>query len=306
MKVRTHVQSFAGRPVESYSTDDGVQNVDAAIRIAGDYENDVELVDLLDALREDEQAPQIKALILGMWSSDTDDPADPVYEKLVEPETVAAFSSLTALFVGDITGEEQNISDINQADIAPVMRAYPALRTLRIRGGFELALNGLDSDALETLIVETGGLSRDCIAQVCAARLPNLEHLELWLGSERYNYGKQHTIDDVMPILSGRLFPKLRHLALRDCEYTDELARALADAPVLSQLDTLDLSMGTLGDEGANALIASPQVKKLKQLDVSHHYMSPAVAAALAALGPTVIAKDAQGAGDERYVQVAE
>jgi hypothetical protein len=305
MKVRTHVQSFAGRPVESYSTDDGVQNVDAAIRIAGDYENDVELVDLLDALRADPKAPQIKALILGMWSSDTDDdPVDPVYEKLVEPETVAAFSSLTALFVGDITGEEQNISDINQADIAPVMRAYPALRTLHIRGGFELALNGLDSDALETLIVETGGLSRDCIAQVCAARLPNLENLELWLGTE--NYGGDHTVDDVMPILSGRLFPKLRRLALRDCEYTDDLARAVADAPVLSQLDTLDLSMGTLGDEGAQALIASPQVKKLKRLDVSHHYMSPAVAQELSALGPKVIANDAQGAGDERYVQVAE
>jgi hypothetical protein len=304
MTVGDHAASFSGRPIEEYSPDDGIQNSDAAIRIACEFDGDVSMTDLLDTLRADPSAPEIKALVLGLWATDVDDPADPVYAKLAEPETVAAFSSLTALFVGDIIGEEQEISWINQADIAPVMRAYPALQTLRVRGGNGLALGGLDSDALETLIVETGGLSRECIAQVCAARLPNLKHLELWLGSE--NYGANHTVDDVMPILSGRLFPKLRHLALRDCEYTDDLARAVADAPVLSQLDTLDLSMGTLGDEGAQALIASPQVKKLKRLDVSHHYMSPAVAKELAALGPKVIADDAQGAGDERYVQVAE
>jgi hypothetical protein len=304
MTINDHAASFAGRPIEEFSSDVGIQNVDAAIRLACEFEGDVSMTDLIDQLREDPKAPQIKALVIGLWATDVDDPADPVYAKLAEPETVEAFASLTALFVGDIVYEEQEISWIKQGDVAPVLRAYPALEVLRVRGGDGLVLAGLESDALETLIVETGGLSRECVAQVCAAKLPNLAHLELWLGSE--DYGGEHTVDDVMPLLSGRLFPKLRHLGLRDCQYTDDLARALVDAPVLSQLRSLDLSMGTLGDVGAQSLIASPLLKKLELLDVSHHYMSPAVATELAAQGPTVRATDAQGPDAERYIQVAE
>jgi hypothetical protein len=307
MTIGEHDSTFEGRPIEEFSSDAGVQNVEAAIRLAVAYdawEDGTKVPDLIAQLCEDPKAPQVKALVIGPWGYDGDDPADPIYAKLAEPEVAETLSGLKALFVGDITYEEQEISWIVQGDVAPVLAAYPQLEVLRVRGGNGLALNGLESSSLKKLIVEAGGLRREIIEQVCNSKLPNLEHLELWLGSE--NYDANHTVDDLMPLLSGRLFPKLRYLGLRDCEYTDDVARAAADAPVLSQLDTLDLSMGTFGDDGARALIASPQTKKLKTLDVSHHYMSPAVAAELAAIGPKLIADEGQDPGAERYIQVSE
>lgn len=299
--------TFAGRPIEEWNNEDGIRNSEAAIRVALDYdmwEDETKLPDLLSELCEDPKAPQIKALIIGPWSYEPEDGVGAVYERLASPEVVEQLSGLRALFVGDINAEASEISWITQGDVGPVLRAYPALEVLRVRGGNELALSSLSSTALETLIVESGGLPRSVIETICAAKLPNLQHLELWLGSE--NYGADHSIDDLMPILSGRLFPKLRHLGLRDCEYTDDVARAISDAPVLGQLESLDLSMGTLGDVGAAALLASPQLSRLKRLDVSHHYMTDEVRRRLEASGPVVVANEAQGAESERYIQVSE
>jgi hypothetical protein len=306
MTVSKHDSTFAGRPIEQFSG--AIQNPDAAIRVSVEYdqwEDGTRVADLIDALSKDPQASRVRALVIGPWDYESDESAvTPIYEKLCEPAVVEKLRGLTALFLGDITYEEQEISWIGQGDVDPIVRAYPSLEVLRVRGGNGLSLGALDAPALTTLIVEAGGLPGAVLSQVCGARLPNLEHLELWLGSE--NYGSDHTVDDLMPILSGRLFPKLRYLGLRDCEYTDDVARALAEAPVLSQLETLDLSMGTFGDDGANALLASAQVKKLRKLDVSHHYMTPEVAEQLAALGPEVVANDPQGPDEDRYIQVSE
>ncbi len=133
----------------------------------------------------------------------------------------------------------------------------------------------------------------------------SLESLELWLG--RDDYGADHRIDDLMPLLSGRLFPKLKHLGLRNCEYTDEIASAIADAPILKQLRSLDLSMGTLGDAGANVLLASPLFAKLESVDLSHHYMSSAVVKKIMKAGPKMLAKDLRTEEEgARYTQVGE
>ncbi|MBL8677688.1 MAG: STM4015 family protein [Myxococcales bacterium] len=308
MVVSSQASTFAGRPIEQWDNEIGIQNADAAIRVGLDYdawEDGTKLPDLLSELCEDPKAPQIKALVIGAWSFEPEDGASELYARLASPEIVARLSSLRALFVGDITGEECEISWITQSDVGPVLRAYPALEVLQVRGGNSLALSDLSSPALVKLVIETGGLPRSCIESVCNAKLPNLAHLELWLGSE--NYGADHSVDDLMPLLSGRLFPKLRYLGLRDSEYSDEIARVIADAPVLSQLETLDLSMGTLGDEGAEALLASPQIAKLATLDVSHHYMSDAMVKRLASIGPRLLSSEPQGAdSNRRYIQVSE
>jgi len=81
----------------------------------------------------------------------------------------------------------------------------------------------------------------------------------------------------------------------------------VAASPLMARIETLDLSLGTLGDEGAEALLTSPAVKKLKRLDLRHHYMSDAVIKRFATLGPNVDLSEAQGEDDEdRYVSVGE
>src|SRR5262249_31311861 len=99
---------------------------------------------------------------------------------------------------------------------------------------------------------------------------------------------------------------------LRDDAHADATAAALASAPVVSMLDTLDLSMGTLGDEGAKALMKNPALRKLKHLILRHHYLSDEMMERLRKLGPKVDVDDKQTPADggdgelHRYVEVFE
>ena len=97
-----------------------------------------------------------------------------------------------------------------------------------------------------------------------------------------------------------------------DAVAADEVATAVAKAPVLERIEVLDLSLGTLGDVGGEALLNSPLVTKLKRLDLSHHYLSEAVQQRLAALPVEEIMEDEQTPDDwgdgelHRYVAVSE
>lgn len=104
---------------------------------------------------------------------------------------------------------------------------------------------------------------------------PALEYLELWLGSE--NYGGDTTVADLEPILSGERLPALRHLGLQNSEIQDEVAAAVASAPVVARLESLAQSMGTLTDMGAEALLSGRSLTHLRRLDLHHHFLSDAM-----------------------------
>jgi hypothetical protein len=155
-----------------------------------------------------------------------------------------------------MASESCEISWIVQGDYAPILATFLSLEALRIRGGTGLEFSPCRHEKLKSLTIETGGLSGSTIGMLCGLDLPNLQYLELWLGSE--NYGGDSTLADLEPILSGRAFPKLRYLGLRNAEYTADIAHVLTHSPVLEQLVELDLSIGTLTDEGAAPLIDCP------------------------------------------------
>src|SRR5207249_2377581 len=148
---------------------------------------------------------------------------------------------------------------------------------------------------LKSLILQSGGLPGSVVRAVAAAELPELEHLELWLGEDQY--GGSATLADLAPILSGTRFPKLRYLGLRDAEEADQIAAAVATAPVTERIRVLDLSLGTLSDQGAMSLLASPAVARLEKLDIHHHFCSEAMVEKLNGLGIVLDAGDRQ---DER------
>ena len=208
-----------------------------------------------------------------------------------------------------MTFEECEISWINQADVGPLLAAYPGLEHLRVRGGMGLGFGMDRHDGLRTLILESGGLPAGVVRQVAAAELPRLAHLELWTGDD--GYGGDTTVADLAPILAGERLPALRHLGLRNCQIADEVAAALAHAPVLGRLETLDLSLGNLGDEGAVALLEGGNLGGLRRLDIHHHYVSDEALDGLKALGLDLGDGDGQGDADEsdrsiRYIAVSE
>jgi hypothetical protein len=303
MGVSSNLVTFLGKTVEDYSPDSPV-NTDLVYRLRVEYDDDVNVCELLDSFAGDPQAGNVESLIIGRWNSEDEDTADSVVEKLVELKDV--FTNLKALFIGDITYEENEISWIEQGDMSPVLDAYPRLEHFQVRGGTDLEFSNLRHDNLTTLIIETGGCPPNVISEVCAAHLPRLNKLEIWLGSE--NYGFESTVEDLSPILYGNIFPTLTHLGLMDTEIQDEVAMAVANSPVLNQLKVLDLSMGTLSDTGAEALVNAEGIRKLEHLNLRHHYMSADMVGKIEGLGISVDVSDWEDPEDEedRYVETGE
>lgn len=302
--VSEHAQTFLGKPVLDYSPPTTIDPGQYVYRLRVDYDDEsVTITDLLEALVRDPRVGDVQELIIGQFNTDVSESTFEVVDKLVALKD--SFKALKALFIGDITYEECEISWINQTDITPVLKAFPQLEHLQVRGGDGLSFSELAHDKLTTLIIETGGLPPTVVKQVNAARLPNLQKLELWLGSDEYGFAS--TIEDLKPILSGMLFSKLTWLGLMDSVIQDDIAIAVAEAPVLKQLQELDLSMGVLTDKGAAALLKSEGIRKLQHLNLRHHFLSEAMMEQLKGLGISINLDDKEEEDDDyRFVEVAE
>jgi hypothetical protein len=306
MAIHHSDDTFLGKPIVNYEPDVGIVDpIDTVYRLRVEYDDEMSILDLLASFANDDNASKVTSLIIGMWDYDYSSQA--VVELLVTLRD--RLPNLTAIFVGDIEDEENQISWIQQSDLSPLLNAYPHLEYLQVRGNDGLSFGSLKHERLKTPIVETGGLSVNRVREVCKAQLPQLEHLELWLGTE--DYGGDATVEDLAPILAGNLFPKLTYLGLRDSAIADAVATAVATAPVLQQVKVLDLSLGNIGDIGATALLASPYLHHLEKLDLNYHYISDEVISQLEQLSIAVDLSDAQDAdeydGEEyRYIAVAE
>ena len=306
MGIYQHVEKWIGKPVVDYTTALGIAYpIEIIYRLSVEYESEHSIIDLLADFTAHPNASKVPGLIIGMW--DYDDSSQAVVEFLTD--AAQNLPSLSALFLGDITGDENEISWIEQSDLSRLLTAYPQLEHLQVRGNEGLILGELKHDRLKTLIVETGGLSVERVREVSQAQLPQLEHLELWLGDD--NYGGNTTAEDLAPILSGQLFPKLQYLGLRDSCIADEIATSVATAPILQQIAVLDLSLGNLGDIGAAALLASPFIDRLTKLDLNHHYISAALRAEFEKLEIEVNLSEARETEDDddeeyRYIAVSE
>jgi hypothetical protein len=313
MGIYEHATQFAGLPVVDWEPGRRLRNPDrTAYRLSLDFEETeagAQWSDRLASFLEDPASGQVRAIVVGIWGGESYVLANSsaVVEALVAARD--RLPNLRGLFLGDIIQEENEISWIEQSDISPLFHAYPTLEHFRVRGTQNLTLGTLQHDHLKSLTIESGGLPVAIVHDVAAAQLPALEHLELWLGTP--DYGGDATVEDLAPILSGRFFPKLRYLGLRDSEIADEVAAAVAGAPVLDRIRVLDLSLGTLTDEGAAALLASPAVAHLEKLDIHHHYCSQQMVERLHGLGIDLDAGDPQQAEEHRgevwrYVAVGE
>lgn len=310
MAIYENLTTFFGMPVVDFKQAGDLKDFgSSAPRLRCEYDSPETLRDHLALLLDQPGVASLQALVLGAWMENGEafevSPQSTI-ELLVSAKE--QLPNLRALFVGDIISEENEISWIGQSDHSAVWGAFPDLEYFGARGGNGLRLGRVNSQKLATLVIQAGGLPSIVVREALEANAP-LEHLELWLGDE--GYGANTSVEDFDELLSGKLFPVLRTLALRNCQYTDQLAEALAAAPIMDRIERLDLSLGTLTDRGAKALMESGKLQRLASLDVSHHFMSPAVAAELQKAGPGVIASDPQepdnwNGQDHYHVAVSE
>ena len=309
--ITEHASEWLGFPVALFNSEvseKGVPDYENKIyRIALDWDSEADFTTLFSRFLSNPAAFKTPAVIIGQFHGD--DPSqgsEEVVQLLVSAHS--KLPNLRGIFIGDVISEENEISWIVQTDISPLMAAYPNLEHLRLRGTGELSFGGrLVHERLKSLTIETGGLPPPLFQEVLGSELPALESLELWLGTP--GYGGDVEIADLQPLLSGELFPALKNLGLRDSENANDIAVALSAAPLLSRLNSLDLSLGTLNDLGGKALLGNPALKRLKRLDLHRHYLSKDMMAALKREFLTVNVDDPQGdktAADDRYVAVSE
>ncbi len=304
------VETLHGKPVIDYVAGEGLGKADGKVyRLRVSWDNDG-FDELIEAFAEEEALESLDALVLGAWSMD-----EPVAREALEHlmPLVERLQGLRSLVFMDYEQEESEISWLISADLAPLLHALPKLEYFKTRGGEGLEFRELKHEALRSLIVETGGLGAQTITQIAAAALPELEHLELWLGSS--DYGFDATLDTLKPLIVGLPYPeqcypfaKLRSLALCNSELQDAIAEAFVGAPVLKQLDALDLSKGIMTDLGARALAECEDLGALTKLDVSRNYIADVtVFDRLRARGVEVDASgQKQPDGDYYYVELSE
>ncbi|GAA0452585.1 hypothetical protein Ade02nite_00560 [Paractinoplanes deccanensis] len=275
MTIHHHLKTFAGLPV--VEIDDATEPVDpASVAWRIDMEDFEASAEEFEAAFE--QMMKLSgpsgptALIVGEWGSAYDTPFP--FELLIR--NAGRLGGLRALFVGEMSSEQCEISWINQTDVTPFLQAFPALERFWVRGAQGLELTPIRHEGLRELVIQSGGLPATVARAVGACDFPRLTHLELWLGVDAY--GGDARADDLAPILSGRAFPALTHLGLCNAEIVEELAAAVAAAPVVARLTRLDLSLGVFGDAGAESLLAGQPLTHLETLDLHHHFMSAEMA----------------------------
>ncbi|MFV2179969.1 STM4015 family protein [Actinomadura sp. LOL_016] len=261
--------------------------------------------DVWKKFRESVDTTEIRALIFGYWGADYDTTLTYPVPLLVE--AAASFPKLRSVFLGDIESEESEISWINHGDITSVFEAFPELECFEVRGGNGLVMEPVKHDGLRMLRFESGGLPAGVVRAVGASDLPNLEVLDLWLGED--GYGGDAAVADLAPILSGERLPELTHLGLEDAQIEDEIAEAVAGAPVVARLESLSLAMGILTDRGAEALLAGQPLTHLRRLDLHHHFLSESMMERVEAALPGVdvdLDDRQEPDGDWFFIEVSE
>ncbi|MFD7122300.1 STM4015 family protein [Streptomyces sp. NPDC059892] len=292
-----HVEHFHGLPVLTVPPYTPATELPDAGSVAwrlctGPYSSDEDYEDYWDRFTSTVELERVRALVLGHGAHYMPDQA------LIDLSS--RLVGLEALFLNDLEDDEEMISSIGQPDLAPLLAAFPGLRELAVRGGDGLDFPVTGHAGLRSLRIESGGLPPEAAEHIAAADLPSLERIELWFGEE--DYGGGTTVEQLAPLLAGDRKPALRHLGLQNSPIQDELAAAIASAPVVPRLTSLSLSMGTLSDEGAEALLHGQPLTHLKELDLSHHFLSEAMMLRIwTALEPAGVRVNLYGRNDREY-----
>lgn len=262
-----------------------------------DYsENDKNAKTMISDILADSELSQLDRLVVGCWGESWDNSVQPIIDGIVENKD--KFAGIKSLFVGDMEFEECEVSWIEQGDYSGLWAAMPQLEELTIKGSTNLSLGSIQHENLKSLEIICGGLPKEVLASIAAAKLPSLEKLSLYIGIE--DYGFDGSVADIEAMLEKSDFPKLKELGILDSEEQDEVAEAVVKCKYMKQIQTLDLSCGTLTDKGGQIILdALPSFANIKEVNLEFHYMSDEMMKKLQGLDADVNVDDQQE--DDEY-----
>jgi photosystem II stability/assembly factor-like uncharacterized protein len=232
--------------------------------------------------------------------------------KLIAPRS---FPTLRSLILGEIFGEgdEDGPTAFDWGplgDPSSICASLPKLETLRIYCG-SLKLGRLVLPHLRVLALGVKSrLDRASMKSLLASALPSLEKLTLIFGGD--DDDGISTAKALEPLLKDapECFPRLTSLGIVNFRETNELIVPLAKSKLIAQLRELNLSSGTLADEGAAQLLSyAPAFTHLDAINVRSSYLSKELVSKLEALGGPAIDARLQRSDpgfDERTPSIVE
>lgn len=226
---------------------------------------------MVQEILEDPELPDLEGIIIGSWGGAWEEDCQALIDGFVAYKD--KFSHIKKLFIGDMDFEECEVSWIMQGDYGDLWAAMPQLEEITIKGATDLRLGEINLPNLKSFTIICGGLSTDIIQCIQKAKMPLLEKLSLYIGSDSYGFdGDANTIRE---LLEKSDFPKLRYLGILDSEIQDELAEVVLDSKYMKQIETLDLSYGTLTDKGGELLASKiGDYPNLKKLELEYHFLT--------------------------------
>lgn len=268
-----------------------------------DSEFDGRTVDILDAVLSH---PSGRFVVEFAFQSNGD-PNENDLQDLIDLLGKKAPATTRKITFGDNIDQ---ISWHHTGNLKKLWKGVPNLQVLEVEtGGFDVGK--MVAPALERAVFITGGLTSKCAKSIANAEMPRIQHLELYYGDE--DYGCDCSVKDVRPLLRRTDLEHLEYLGLKNAQFANEIASALPGASVLKTLKTLDLSLGTMTDEGAQALVAAKDsLKHLESLDLTSNFLTADGIKAVKGLCRKVITNDQQDADDwgdgelHYYVSVSE
>lgn len=252
-----------------------------------------EAKDMIQEILADEELGSLDSIVVGNWGDAWDTAgSQEIVDGIVEHKE--KFQHVKSLFIGDMEYDECEVSWIIQANYSELWKALPNLENLTIKGSCDLCLGEeISHENLKSLTIICGGLPKSVFESIQNAKLPALEKLVLYIGID--NYGFDGDIETIRTFLDKADFPKLTYLGLVDSEMQDDVTEAVLQSKFMNQIETLDLSMGSLTDKGGTMLLeAVPKYPNIKALDLHYHYMSEKLEEKLEALPVEVDCSDTQ------------
>ncbi|KIG11785.1 putative cytoplasmic protein [Enhygromyxa salina] len=213
---------------------------------------------------------------------------------------------LRELSIGQFNSDECELNWSTIGDASSIWSALKQLRKLLLRAG-SMELGGIYLPELRELETVTGGMSDAALLAITRATWPQLERLSLQIGASHQGAATDVALLD--PLLEGRGFPRLGELGVTNCEFTDAVCDRLADAPILAQLHTLDLSMGTMTMRGVESLVEIERrggFTKLERLIVEDNYLPAAAAVRLESMATHVVFGDQRESSGRYYASAYE
>jgi len=255
----------------------------------------------------------VRELELGLPPNDDIDWA---YDTVIP--TLVGSGTLPLLRVLDLTPDAEFMDQDSWravGDLSKLWAIAPQLREVRLKGsgndGESTTLGTVVAPFLEKFIHISSGLSKAVPVSLGKATLPELRHLELYIGQE--DYGNTCKVKSFAGIFEGKGLPRLEYLAIANSDWEKELIAALAKAPIVKRLKTLDLTKGVMWREAAQALLEHASAfRHLELLDLSDNYFDAESCKAIKKAIPCANVDDQKESDDpedgesHRYVTVGE